>query len=53
MLLQISLFQWQRDSDIVGRRASHDVQEDEVGGAAQRVVDVGDVGGGRVGIPEE
>ena len=53
MLLQIALFQWQSYSDVVGRRASHDVQEDEVGGAAQRVIDVGDVGGSLVGIPQE
>ena len=53
MLLQITLVQWQRDSDVVGSRASHDVQEDEVGGAAQRVIDVGDVGGGLVGIPQK
>ena len=53
MLLQITLVQWQRDSDVVGRRTSHDVQEDEVGWAAQRVIDVGDVGGGLVGIPQE
>ena len=53
MLLQIALFHWQRDSDVVGCRTSHDVQEDEVGGAAQRVIDVGDVGGGLVGIPQK
>ena len=53
MLLQITLVQWQRDSDVVGCRTSHDVQEDEVGGAAQRVIDVGDVGGGLVGIPKK
>ena len=53
MLLQIALFHWQRDSDVVGCRTSHDVQEDEVGGAAQRVIDVGDVGGGLVGIAEK